>query len=158
MKSKKFLAGKVEPEGRDWFVQIIKSDSLPIGANVTAVAVVACLRNKILFIRNNRGWDIPGGHIETSDESIEKAAKRELLEEACARCGPSQLVGCLVSDFYPDGKTYIAILRTEVTSLLDFSPQHETIERKLISPEECIKLYYGNTTLMKKLLKVALEK
>ena len=156
--TKNYLAGRVEPEGRDWFVQIIKSYSLPIGAKVTAVAVVACLGNKILFIRNNRGWDIPGGHIETTDESIEKATQRELLEEACAQCHPPQLVGYLVSDLYPDSKTYIAILRTEVTCLLEFSPQHETIERKLILPEECIELYYGNPTLMKKLLKVALEK
>lgn len=155
--AEKFLGGKVKPEERKWFVQIVKSESLPPHAEVTAVATVACLGDKILFIRNKRGWDIPGGHVEEIDESIEQTAKRELLEEACAECGEFRLVGYMISDFYPDRETYIAILKTEVTSLFNFSPQHETVERKLMSPKECKEFYYGNSALIEGLLKVALE-
>lgn len=157
-KVEKLWAGKIEPEGRIWSVQIVEGASLPSGAEVTAVAVAAYLDNKILFIKNKRGWDIPGGHIEKTDKTHEHAARRELREEACAECGKLTPVGFMISDFYPDRKTYIIILRSQVTSLSEFKPRHETIKRMLMLPEECIKHYYGNPRLMEKLLKVALEK
>lgn len=154
----KLWAGKIEPEGRIWSVQIIKGTSLPPDAEVTAVAVVACLDNKILFVKNKRGWDIPGGHIEKTDKTHEHAARRELREEACAECGRLRPAGFMISDFYPDRKTYIIIFKTQVTSLLEFKPRHETIKRRLMLPEECIKHYYGNPMLMEKLIRVALKK
>lgn len=155
--TEKFLGGKVEAEGREWFVQIVRAESLPPEAEVTAVAIVACLDDKVLFIRNERGWDIPGGHVEETDESPEQTAKRELLEETSAECGELKLVGYMVSDFYLDRQTHIVILKTEVTSLKEFIPQHETIERRLMSVKECRESYYGNPALIEELLKVVLE-
>lgn len=154
--AEKFLGGSAGPEKREWFVQIIKADSLPPDVEVTAVAIVACLGDKIIFIRNSRGWDIPGGHVEETDKTIEQTAKRELLEETCAESVEFKLVGYMLSDFYPDRKTCIAIQRAEVVSLNEFIPQHETIERRLMSPKKCRELYYGNPALIEKLLKVAL--
>jgi 8-oxo-dGTP pyrophosphatase MutT (NUDIX family) len=156
-KPKKFLAGKIEPKGKTWSVQIMAGSSLPAGADVTAVAIVACLGEKILFIRNKRGWDIPGGHVEPTDNTLEETAKRELLEEAGAECGNFKLVGYMISDFYPGRETYIAILKTRVLSLNDFTPRYETIQRRLMSPSECQQSYYGNPSLIEKLLKVALN-
>lgn len=156
--TEKFIGGKIEPEGRGWSVQIVKSESLPPKAEVTAVAIVACLDDKVLFIKNKRGWDIPGGHVEETDKGIEETARRELLEETCTECGELVLAGYMISDLYPDRKTYIAILKTEITSLEEFTPQYETIQRDLISPEECKERYYGNPSLMEKLLRVALNK
>lgn len=152
----KFWGGEIE-EGRKWFVQIVKAESLPPDAQVTAVAIVACLNDKILFIRNKRGWDIPGGHVEKGDETIEQTARRELLEETCAEGKEFRLVGYLVSDLYLDKETYIPILLTKVSALHKFSPRHETEKRRLMTPEECKKFYYGNPLLIEELLRVALE-
>lgn len=157
-KVEKLWAGKIEPEGKIWSVQIIAGTSRPPDAEVTAVAVVACLDNKILFIKNKRGWDIPGGHVEKTDNTIEETARRELWEEACTECGKFKLVGFMISDYYQDRKTYIIILKTRVTCLLEFKPKHETIKRRLMLPQECVKHYYGNPLLMEKLLNAALGK
>lgn len=156
-KIEKFWGGEVE-EGRRWSVQIVKAESLPSVAEVTAVAIVARLNDKILFIRNKRGWDIPGGHVEKGDETIEQAARRELLEEACVQGREFRLVGYLVSDLYLDKETYIPILLTEVTALRKFDPRHETEKRRLMTLEECKEFYYGNPLLIEELLRVALGK
>ena len=36
--------------------------------------------NKILLLKNDRGWDLPGGHLE-KDEDIEDGLVREIEEE-----------------------------------------------------------------------------
>lgn len=151
----KFLGGRVAGEKRNWFVQVVKAESLPPETEVTAVAIVACLNNKILFIRNKRGWDIPGGHIEKSDATLEEAVKRELAEETCVQCHKVELTGYMVSDYYPDRPTYIAIFRTELSSVPKFEPRHETLECQLVSPKEAVNLYYGNPTLIKTVINTA---
>lgn len=104
--AEKFWGGEVRGEKRSWSVEIVKAESLPPYAEVTAVAILACLGDKILFIRNKRGWDIPGGHLEESDETPEEAVQRELMEETCALCQETKLTGYMISDYYPDRSTY----------------------------------------------------
>ena len=58
------------------------------------VGIVACLNDEQQFLilrrsdLDNRAgqWTMPGGHIDTEDNSIEDGAARELYEEANLRC------------------------------------------------------------------------
>jgi 8-oxo-dGTP pyrophosphatase MutT (NUDIX family) len=42
----------------------------------TAVCAVLFIKNKVVAVRNPRGWDIPGGHLE-KEESPYTALRRE---------------------------------------------------------------------------------
>ena len=41
---------------------------------------VIYIDDKILFLKNNQGWDLPGGHIE-KEEDIKQGLAREIEEE-----------------------------------------------------------------------------
>lgn len=159
MRSKKklrFIGGKVPKEKREWSVEIVKTTSVPPRAKVTAVAIVATHSNKILMVKNARGWDIPGGHVKKK-ESIEQTAKRELMEEGCVEFGELEFRGYLVSDLFPDKPTYIIIFLTTITALYPFKSDFETVGRKLMSQAACQKKYYGNPKLIEALINVALS-
>lgn len=152
----RFIGGKATREEREWLVKIVKAVSLPPGAEITAVAVVATHGDKVLMVKNARGWDIPGGHVEKT-ESIEQTAKRELMEEGCAKSGKLEFAGYLISDLFLNKPTHIVIFRTTITALHPFKDDFETVSRKLMSPAACKKNYYGNPKLIEALINVALS-
>lgn len=58
------------------------SNHLPENSVATTTTGLIIWNNKIVLVEHkNRGWELPGGHIEVG-ESIQEALKRELYEEA----------------------------------------------------------------------------
>lgn len=73
------------------FFPVTASPRLPI----TAVKIYAFRDGKLLLTNiANRGWDLPGGHIEP-DETPDQAVVRELQEEAGAQAESFELIGYL---------------------------------------------------------------
>jgi len=65
-------------------VKIIETrDQLPSRDRIGAVFLVAFSDGKVLSVRNERGWDVPGGHLE-GEENILDGLRREIDEEAGA--------------------------------------------------------------------------
>ena len=69
-------------------------------SELKTVGVVVCLDDEQRFLIIRRSdidhragqWTMPGGHIDTKDNSIEAGASRELKEEASLNCAPGDLV------------------------------------------------------------------
>ena len=55
---------------------IFKDAPLPERKSVSAVFLVGFIDGQIIAARNERGWDVPGGHVEPSDPDLFAALQR----------------------------------------------------------------------------------
>ncbi len=60
--------------------QFIVSERLPDENICSAVCCVVVCENKLILVRNKRGWELPAGHVEDG-EDIQSAVTREVIEE-----------------------------------------------------------------------------
>ena len=137
---------------------LIKSEKLPPIELITSVVTLCFSGSKLLMIKHDeRGWDIPGGHIEHV-ETLEEALRREVLEEAgatlseckCFAHFKTQLNGPKPSNFkYPYPTSYIICYLSSLASLNEFTGEFETSGRALMLPEKAKK-----TAWVKKNLKL----
>lgn len=110
---------------------------VPTDKPVSAVFAFAFnAMGQLLVVHNERGWDIPGGHVEAG-ESPETALHREVSEEAFATITKPRL---LVS---AHAEKHMLFYVAEVAELQEFTAEHETGQRGFMHPSELISLYGG---------------
>ena len=123
----------------------VVSNTLPPLKLITAVFVLAFKDDSILLTNiRSRGWDIPGGHIETG-ESPEEAIQREVYEETGAILKTVELLGYMHLRIlapkpqgysYPYPESYMILYWGTISGLEDFEENKEVIASGLFTPEE----------------------
>ncbi|HEX6462668.1 MAG TPA: NUDIX domain-containing protein [Candidatus Saccharimonadales bacterium] len=124
--------------------------------NITLTACVGFVAlseqpDKFVVIKNKRGWDIPGGHIESGEEPYE-AFQREVLEESGCELLQAQPTVILASN--KNRGTGILVYRA-VCKLSDFVPTDEISEVRLVTHDELIDMYFGDKELISELFSLS---
>ncbi|GFZ79772.1 hypothetical protein GCM10011531_07120 [Aquaticitalea lipolytica] len=120
---------------------------------ITSVFLIAFKENNILSCRNERGWDIPGGHIEPN-ETLEQSLKREVFEETGTTFYKALPFALLTPKF---SNRSMLFFTTEFFSIGKFEPSHDAFERDVLSIEDLLNRYHGDQDLLKKLISYALD-
>jgi hypothetical protein len=114
----------------------------------------------VLVSLDGKAWSLPGGHPECN-EKIEDAFRREVAEEACAKVISLVYLGAQeVNDPENPGglKTYYQTRFWARVQLNEFSPEKETVTRKLVKPETINKsLCWKTTQIIEAIMKAALD-
>ncbi|MBO0731000.1 MAG: NUDIX domain-containing protein [Acidimicrobiaceae bacterium] len=105
-------------------------------------------------------WNLPGGGVKPG-ETLEDCLHREVMEEACARINTPTYLGCQRVDdpHHPYGpwRYYQARFCAEV-ELQPWHPQHETLERRLVAPEQFLAtLSWGDAATARLILEEGLR-
>lgn len=124
------------------------NEEVPLRENISAVFLVAFKDGKILSIQNERGWDIPGGHLEGKEEPF-VALQREVFEEAGAMVNRAKPYAVLSSSISPKVMLFFASNSIE---LVEFVPSEDALARDLLSQEELLSRYYGDKDLLQSLI------
>lgn len=124
-----------------------QTDNITLTACVGFVALLE-QPDKFVIIKNKRGWDIPGGHIESGEEPYE-AFRRELLEESGCELLQAQPTAVLVSNKKPG--TGILVYKASCAALGDFTPTDEISEVRVVTRDELLDMYFGDKELMSEL-------
>lgn len=130
----------------------IDENSLPDAKTVSAVFLVGFIDNKIIAARNERGWDIPGGHVESFDLDLVDSLKREVDEEA----------GAIVGEIKPyatvqfEGKEKVMLFyASKDCKFIKFIPKEDAFERQLMTIPEFIFKYNWRKDIIELLIKRA---
>lgn len=106
--------------------------------------------DKLLMVQHagDRGWDIPGGHLEEGEDLVE-GFKREVREEAAVELDgiePFAVVEILLKEDppggykYPTSKSYMICFRAKVSKVLPFHGEFETRSRGFFASENAKEL------------------
>jgi 8-oxo-dGTP diphosphatase len=124
-------------------IALILDDQLPPIGGITSALALAFDGQRILMTNlRQRGWDIPGGHLEPG-ETPEAAMRREVIEEAGAVLVDVQLLGyqrirllgTVPAGYrYPHPDSYQVLYLARVAELIDFVATEEASQRAFFAP------------------------
>lgn len=125
--------------------QMMLASQLPPTQFITTAFALAFSEDRLLMTHlKRRGWDIPGGHIE-SGEQPEETVRREVMEETGALLAELHLLGYQHLRLlgprpetyrYPYPDSYQIFYWAHIQSLQDFLPTTETEGYALFVPTE----------------------
>lgn len=133
------------------YTLLTPNDPLPAQENISAVFLVAFQQGKILAARNERTWDVPGGHLEEGENTL-AALKREVLEEAGAEIQNAIPFALLASR---TSKKVMVFYTSNTIKVVEFVPSEDAIERDLMEPKELLRRYNGDKKLLQSLIESA---
>jgi 8-oxo-dGTP pyrophosphatase MutT (NUDIX family) len=133
-------------------IHLLQPNEEAPGADViSAVFLVAFREGRMLAIRNERGWDLPGGHVEPGEDLL-AALLREVREEAGAVFTDALPYALLATDRTQSMLVYAA----GAYEMIDqWQPYEDCLERAELEPERFIANYYADKPFMRALIDAA---
>lgn len=133
------LTEGVWEEGVAW--RFVISKKKPDPSLCTATFCVVVHQEKLILVRQkNRGWELPGGHLDDGEE-LEKGTIREVLEETGAAIENPQFFGFKEitpsssvahrdkpGEFYPFPNSYVTYFFAEATEVIGINTTEEIVE------------------------------
>lgn len=132
--------------------EFVVTNDLPDLNLCTAVCCITVFQEKLLLIKNKRGWELPAGHIEGS-ESVTQAMRREVKEETGAEIGDPSVFGFkkLTAlkpvpkgdsvNFYPFPHSCVLFAYAEALSMSQEDLPKDVVERRAVSYSEALQLF-----------------
>lgn len=139
-------------------VSVVLTNAHPPLPLITSAFALAFDGDRLLMTRlHQRGWDIPGGHVEIGEQP-EEAMRREVYEETGARLGPARLFAyqrfrlfatAPAGYRYPYPESYQVFYGARIVALDPFLATEETAGRGLFPPDAARQLGWvrSNTAL-----------
>ncbi len=126
-----------------YFVKYANENTVLPERRLQSAAFLIAIKNskEMLAIENERGWDIPGGHLE-GDETVHEGLVREVLEEGGATFENEKLLAIIESDNQDKYKDKVMLIYyADNFELGEFTPSEDAFSREVIEVEEFIKRY-----------------
>lgn len=134
-------------------VALIPKGTIIQREKVSAIFLIGFIGHKIVAARNERGWDIPGGHLEAGEELID-GLRREAEEEAGVSFTNALPYATLSLSHEEKQMLFFA---SDSCKLGDFTPKPDAFERELMDVETLIKRYYSDKSLLRDLIQKGQE-
>jgi 8-oxo-dGTP diphosphatase len=146
------VIGTWQVESGIWTARLLREkEEWPSDEDVSAVFLVSFLADGILAVRNERGWDLPGGHLETGESSL-AALRREIAEEAAASFERAEPFAVMSSSATP--RLMVFYVSDDVI-LRPFVAAGDALDRRVMPVDELVARYHGNRAALSALLTAA---
>lgn len=127
-----------------FFIKYVNETTIPPKQeSISSVFLLAIQGSKILAIKNDRGWETPGGHVEEGETS-EETLIREVREEAGAIFSNPKLLAIIESDDQEKYKDKVMLVyATNDFTLQEFIPSEDAFERKIVEVKVFLQRHKG---------------
>ncbi|MEK7588353.1 MAG: hypothetical protein AAB438_00870, partial [Patescibacteria group bacterium] len=122
---------------------------------VSAVFLVGFMGEEIIAGRNERGWDILGGHLEERDVDLLSGLQRESFEEGRVKINSTIPFATIRFEGREDLMVFYTSSDCEL--LPDFVPKNDAYDRALMKIQNFLEVYYWKEDIMATLIKEAMN-